>query len=288
MSRALSRFCPAKINLFLAVTGRRGDGFHDLVSLVSPLELGDELHAELIGAGSDVLLCSDRSIPDGADNLVMKAAAAFRRRHSGLEPVRFTLEKRVPAGSGLGGGSSDAASALMLMNQLAGDPLTNEELAVAAAEVGSDCALFLHEGPVVIRGRGERVEALPSEQAEKLRGRQLLLIRPHFGISTVWAYQELAREQAYDAAADAEAAVASAGKHSTDCWNSFERVVFRKYPVYRVLNQALTDRGLPCFHLSGSGSAAFAFAELHEQEAMKPVLAEVMGKDVLLWQTSIR
>src|SRR5690606_36589432 len=101
---------------------------------------------------------------------------------------RFLLEKRVPMGAGLGGGSSNAAAALRGLNALAGERLTATELGEVAAGVGRDCALFLYEGPVVMRGRGEVVELLGERAVRRLRGRRVFVFKPAFGISTAWAY----------------------------------------------------------------------------------------------------
>ena len=146
--------CPAKLNLLLAVTGRRADGFHELVSLVAPVELGDTLTVE--PALEFSLTCDAPTLPVDDTNLVLKAAQAFRVATSWRGGARFALTKRIPSGAGLGGGSSDAATALLALNRLAGEPLAPAALAQVAAEVGSDCALFLPGGPVVMRGRGDR------------------------------------------------------------------------------------------------------------------------------------
>ena len=186
----VSLFSPAKLNLFLAVTGRRADGFHDLVSVAAPLDFGDQLEARSRerGAGSQfTLTCDQPEVPVDGGNLVLKAAAAFVAATGWQGGVDFTLTKRIPVGAGLGGGSSNAVAALRALNQLSGGALAGEKLAAVAASLGSDCALFLHNAPVVMRGRGERIEALPASAAARLRGRRVLLFKPSFGISTPWA-----------------------------------------------------------------------------------------------------
>ncbi len=210
---ALSLFAPAKINLFLAVTGRRPDGFHELISLVAPLQWGDTLTLDpRPGATADTLECSDPEVPADASNLVLKAAAAFRRRgDAATPPVHFHLRKEIPAGAGLGGGSSDAAAALRGLNQLAAHPLSPEDLRACAAETGSDVPLFLENAPVIMRGRGEKVEIISETARADLRGRELLVFKPPFGISTAWAYGRLREQGAqwYLPAAAAENKIAS-------------------------------------------------------------------------------
>jgi 4-diphosphocytidyl-2-C-methyl-D-erythritol kinase len=258
-------FCPAKLNLFLAVTGRRADGFHELVSVVAPVEFGDTL--QVAAAAEFSLVCDDPAVPGDGTNLVLKAAQAFRAATGWTGGARFTLTKRIPTGAGLGGGSSDAAAALGALNRLAGTLLGPVALAKLAADVGSDCALFLPGGPVVMRGRGERVEALPAAVAARLRGRRVLIFKPAFGIATPWAYAQLAAESpaGYLPAAAAEARLAewlqaAAGGAGPDelLFNSMERAAFRKFIALPVLLGQLRTRFGLAPRMSGSGSACFA------------------------------
>ena len=165
-----TEFCPAKINPYLAVTGRRGDGFHELVSVVAPISVGDTLEVTAAEAGFS-LSCDDPDLPTDGSNLVMKAAEMFRRKSGWKGGAEFRLQKRVPSGAGLGGGSSDAMGALRALNRLSGELLDPAALQEVAAEIGSDCPLFLHDGPVVMRGRGELIE-LNDGIAATLRGRR--------------------------------------------------------------------------------------------------------------------
>lgn len=274
-------FSPAKLNLFLAVTGRRADGFHDLVSVAAPLAWGDMLHAE--PAAEFTLECDDPAVPADESNLVLRAAQAFRAAAGWNGGARFRLEKCIPMGAGLGGGSSNGTAALRALNRLAGEPLAPAALAVLAAQLGSDCALFLHDGPVIMRGRGERLEPLPVAAAARLRGRRMLLFKPGFGVGTPWAYAQLAAFSAgpakagmaafapglpgetagYLPAAAAEARLAAwmadgRAPIETLLFNSMERVVFAKYlALPTLLTQLRADFGLAA-GMSGSGSACFA------------------------------
>ncbi len=266
-------FSPAKLNLFLAVTGRRPDGFHDLVSVVSPLTWGDTLRGE--SAPDCTLECDDPLVPVDESNLILKAAQAFRGATGWLGGVRFRLEKRIPLGAGLGGGSSNAVAALRLLNTLAGEPLQAPALKELAVRLGSDCALFLEEGPVVMRGRGERVTALPAAGASRLRGRRVLVFKPGFGIGTPWAYAQLfalasAGESAtagpapvYLPQKDAEARLAAwlanaAAPLEELLFNNLERPAFAKYLALPALLQQLRDDFGVVPRMSGSGSACFA------------------------------
>jgi len=277
---AISIFAPAKLNLFLAVTGRRMDGFHELVSLVAPLDFGDTLQAE--PAGKYSLSCDDPELAVDETNLVLKAAREFAAAvpRAGEAGARFALNKRVPVGAGLGGGSSDAVAALRLLHRLHGQPIPEKTLAGLAARLGSDCPLFLHDGPVIIRGRGERVERLPPAAASRLRGRRVLIFKPAFPVATAWAYHRLTtvagespmgdipgiNAAAYFPAEAAEARLAAwlgdaAAPLASLLFNSLERPVFSKFLALPELLKELHDAfGLQA-RLSGSGSACFVLLE---------------------------
>jgi len=290
---ALAVTAPAKINLFLAVTGRRADGFHDLLSVAAPLAWGDTVSVEPAG-GSFSVACDYPGVPTDGGNLVIKAAAAFAEASGSRAGARFSIAKRVPPGAGLGGASSDAASALMALNALAGRPLDDAALSRAASGVGSDCALFLSKGPVVMRGRGERVEALPAAAAARLRGRRVLVFKPGFSIPTPWAYRRLAESPGdYMPAPEAEARLASWEEApSADAgdllFNSMERPAFAKFPALPLLLGAVRERFGIAAGMSGSGSACFAL--LREDSDAAPVSAaiiEAWGPSALVVDTRI-
>ncbi|MBA3850278.1 MAG: 4-(cytidine 5'-diphospho)-2-C-methyl-D-erythritol kinase [Opitutus sp.] len=261
-------FSPAKINLFLAVTGRRADGFHDLVSVAAPLEFGDELTAEDGGQGAErggrfSLTCDAAGVPLDGSNLILQAAEKFAAETGWGGAVRFTLTKRIPLGAGLGGGSSNAVAALRALDRLSGGRAGEGRLAAMAAQLGSDCALFLRGAPVVMRGRGERVEELPAGAVARLRGRRVLVFKPGFGIATPWAYARMvARGGDYLPAAEAERRLAAwlgGGAPAEELlFNNMEPAAFEKHLALPVLLARLrSDFGLAP-RLSGSGSACFA------------------------------
>jgi 4-diphosphocytidyl-2-C-methyl-D-erythritol kinase len=262
-------FSPAKINLYLAVTGRRADGYHDLVSVVAPLAFGDQLIAEAKDKGRKAkdpftLECDDPEVPVDGSNLILKAAAAFVGATDWKTAVAFRLTKRIPLGAGLGGGSSNAAAALLALNQLSGAGLDRATLTALAAQIGSDCPLFLPGGPVVMRGRGEQVAPLPAAAAGRLRGRRVLLFKPDFGVRTAWAYEQMAAgaPASYLPAAEAERCLAAwiAGEAGAGelLFNNLEPMVFRKFIALPALLERLCTRFGLAPRMSGSGSACFA------------------------------
>jgi 4-diphosphocytidyl-2-C-methyl-D-erythritol kinase len=254
---------PAKLNLFLAVTGRRPDGFHDLVSLVATTAGWGDGVSYVPGGASRGLDCDDPTVPTGEANLVMKAAAAFEREVGIPVYGRFHLSKRVPHGAGLGGASSDAATALKVMNTLRGNPLAPSALRELAAGIGSDCALFFADGPCVMRGRGEALAALPALVRSRISGRRVAIFKPAFSVSTPWAYARLAAEapESYVSPASAEERLgrwlSSAAPLEELLFNSMERAAFSKYPALPVLLQQIEARLGLRPRMSGSGSACF-------------------------------
>ncbi len=281
-SPSISVFAPAKLNLFLAVTGRRSDGFHDLVSLVAPLDFGDTLRLVAREAGAeagDELFCTAPGVPTDASNLVLKAAAAWRAAGGRAPWVRFELEKRTPAGAGMGGGSSDAVAALRGLQQIAELPVAEARLAELAAGLGSDCPLFLAGAPTIMRGRGERLEFLDATERARLTGRRVLVCRPGFGIETPWAYGRLVAGApgSYTPATEAEARLTAWRRGEIELEallaNSFEAVAFAKFLALPALAERLRARCGLRLHLTGSGSACFAF--LPAADTGREALAEV-------------
>jgi 4-diphosphocytidyl-2-C-methyl-D-erythritol kinase len=267
-------FSPAKINLSLAITGRRADGFHDLVSVTAPLQFGDELTAEDVDDrnpesgiqhpedGRFSLTCDVAEVPLDESNLVLKAARLFAATTGWARAVKFSLTKRIPMGAGLGGGSSNAVAALRALNQLSGGRADEAALERMAAQLGSDCVLFLRGAPVVMRGRGERVETLPAAARVRLSGRAVLVFKPSFGIATPWAYGRMvARGGDYLPAAEAEARLAAwlAGDAPAEelLGNNMEPAAFEKYVALPVLLARLRREFGLMPRMSGSGSACF-------------------------------
>jgi 4-diphosphocytidyl-2-C-methyl-D-erythritol kinase len=290
---ALTFDSQAKINLFLAITGRRADGFHDLVSVVAPLLWGDSLTVE--PANEFSLVCNDPAVPTDDSNLVLKAANIFQRATGSSSGAKFSLEKRIPIGAGLGGGSSNAATALRALNELSGDRLSLTELATLAVEVGSDCPLFLHAGPVIMRGRGDLIQRLPPNGVARITGRSVLVFKPAFGISTPWAYARLAAKApaSYISPLEAEnklAAWLENGSQAEDLlFNNMEAPAFAKFPALPVLLERLSEKFGIAARMSGSGSACFAFLrEDSPVEAISATIRSLWGESALVVQTRLQ
>ena len=285
---------PAKLNLFLAITGRRADGFHNLVSVAAPLEFGDTLTVEPRASGF-TLECDEPGLEIDETNLVLKAARAFAEAAQWQGGAHFKLEKRIPMGAGLGGGSSNATTALLALNDLAGMPLGCDPLTEIAARLGSDCVLFLQDGPVVMRGRGERVRPLPPQAADRLRGRRVLIFKPAIGISTVWAYQRMAAGApgSYLPDIEAETRLETWVSHATAraeelLFNNMEAPAFDKFIALPVALERLREEFGLAPRMSGSGSACFAFLpEEAPVDAITDRIRELWGAETFVTDTRL-
>lgn len=249
-----------KVNLILNILGRRADGFHELETVMQPIPICDRLAIAAAPAGIR-LTCSDPALPTDEGNLVYRAAQKFLAAASLASGVEIHLEKKIPLAAGLGGGSGNAAATLLGLNELFGKPLA--DLQPLAAELGSDVPFFLQNGPALALGRGEKVE--PLAPFPLLQGRWLLLIHPGFGVSTAWAYRNLAR---YPSALNGQAGRArsliealrgadfsAAGGHF---YNSLEAPVLNKYPLLAMFQEHLRAHGAEAALMSGSGSTTLA------------------------------
>jgi 4-diphosphocytidyl-2-C-methyl-D-erythritol kinase len=280
----------AKLNLSLAITGRRADGFHELVSLVAPIALADKLTLE---PGRPLgLTCDDASLPVDGTNLVLKAAAAYAKRRPSAPTGHFHLTKKVPHGAGLGGGSSDAAAALRLLDQASGNPLGLEELEALAAEVGSDCPFFVRGQAAVMRGRGERLEILPPAARAALAGRKVVLVKPPFGILTPEAYGLLAKAGNYRPLVQAEAELAAWIQCPTAdpsvLGNDLATPVFAKHLSLSVGLESFRRVTGVNWQMTGSGSACFAFvSEGFEHARLREDVRRAWGQGAWVEQTVI-
>ena len=177
-------WAPAKINLSFRIKARRPDGFHEIETLMTPISLADRLTIDRAEDDEQIhFSCDDPSLPGGDDNLAVRAAKLFLDRTAMRGGIRIVLEKKIPHGAGLGGGSSDAASTLRALNELFGTGLSQEHLLKLAAEIGSDVPFFIVQSPAICRGRGDLVT--PVILGAKFN---VLLLKPGFGVPTAWAY----------------------------------------------------------------------------------------------------
>ena len=241
--------CPAKINLGLRVLRRREDGFHEIVTLFQAIDLWDELSA----VDDDALSLTVEGEPAPSDdtNLVVRAARLLGTGRG----ARLRLVKRIPVGAGLGGGSSDAAGALVLLSRLWGLSLDGRALAALGAELGSDVSFFLAGGTAIGTGRGERIEPLPP-----IGQRPVLLGHPPFALATAAVYAALgaALTPELDGVTVSRLFVKFAeGNDFALATNDLEAPAFAMRGELRSFRDALSRTGAEVALLSGSGSTVF-------------------------------
>jgi len=267
----LTAFSPAKINLYLRITRKRPDGYHDLETVMLPLDFGDEIVCQLRPAGLS-MECDNATLPTDDRNLALRAARQLAECCQVKQGAHIILRKRTPLAAGLGGGSSNAAVVLATLNKLWHLNAPAATLHELAAGMGSDINFFLAGSTALCRGRGELVEPVPCRLSATV-----LLINPGFGISTKWAYESWAKAAAgltptptsgltatpppvtlliRALANDDLAGVAAA------LFNSLEAPSVGKFPVLDLLKGALRANGAAGAMMSGSGATVFGlFAE---------------------------
>lgn len=239
----------AKVNLHLRILGRREDGFHDLETLMVPVSLGDELVVETSLGRKVTMECDDPAVPVGDGNLVIKAARQFSEDTGRHFAAHIRLEKKIPMGAGLGGGSSDAAAVLLALDAILETQLGPEALEAMAAKLGSDVPFFIRQKPAMCRGRGEIIE--PHDFNERL---SLLLVKPPFGVETPWAYKNWAGSRSLPGGYDSEQRLGE-----LRIFNDLERPVFEKFLLLPEMKKWLLEQPeVRVAAMSGSGSTMFA------------------------------
>ena len=260
---------PAKINLDLRVLRRRSDGFHEIRTLLQTIGLCDALSASPAAPGVlELRVHPEGILPSGEDNLVLRAAEALRKRAGAEVGARLALRKRIPIGAGLGGGSSDAAAALVLLDELWQLQLGSDELSDLAAGLGSDVPFFLTGGFTMATGRGEIVRPLPD-----LHDYGVVVCVPRIEVSTAEVYGRLAvgsgltARESEDSVGAFVAALEKNGSAAPpwqDLKNDLEPVVVAGWPE---VGRALTALGATApLHAAVSGSGAAVFAVYHDLE----------------------
>ena len=241
---------PAKINLSLKILGRRNDGFHELDTLIAPISLYDEIRIDKRRLGRGIeFRCDDSSIPQGDENLAVRAAKAFFDTTKIAPALSIELKKKIPHGAGLGGGSSDAASVLLALNDIFETKQTREALAEMAEPLGSDVPFFLSQSAAVCKGHGEMVMPVKLQ-----RQFSILLLKPAFAVSTPWAYSRW--QHSREILGIRYQAKEFVGQTFA---NDLERPVFEKFVFLAQLKMWLLSQSeVGAALMSGSGSTVFA------------------------------
>jgi len=264
-------FPKAKINLGLRITGKRPDGYHDIETLFYPVGLCDAL--EIVrgpeGSEKDFLTITGNGIPGTTDdNIVLKSARKLRETFP-VPWLSIHLHKKIPAGAGLGGGSSDAAETLRTINRIFGLSVDVQKLKEIAATLGSDCPFFIESVPAFASGRGEILTPAPLI----LNGYYIVLANPGIQASTIEAYADC--KPALPETSLEELVSRPMKEWKDSIINDFEEILFPKYPLIMELKLAFYASGAVFSSMSGSGSTVFGIY------SEKPVIPENLAKYVI-------
>ena len=250
---------PAKLNLFLEVTGRRADGYHDLLTIMQTVSIYDSLKFE--DSTDGITFATDSTnIPSGGDNLVVKAAIMLQEHANCRQGASIHLTKRIPVGSGMGGGSSDAAAALVGLSLLWDLKLPDEETHGLASRLGSDVAFFLHGGTAVCRGRGEQVTPI-----DDIPETTYVVVYPSVKVSTKEVYENLVLPDLTNHERDNRLFIddleQTGGRTGLpDPFNRLESVTLELHGPLAAVGAQMRRCGLETVMMTGSGSAFFGIA----------------------------
>jgi len=243
---------PAKINLFLKITGKRPDGYHDLITLMCCIDLYDTISIAF-NAKKISVICNNPKIPEDKTNLAHSAATLFLKSLNKQECVEICITKNIPVGAGLGGGSSNAASVLLGLNHYYGSPFSQEELMSMGQSIGADVPFFIFKKPAIASGIGENLEAY-----EGLTPYKILLIYPGFSVSTTKVYNnfnlgltKIKKKHNFHLSKNQEFNI------KYHLYNDLEKVTASWYPDIIAVKEALLRHGARGALMTGSGPTIF-------------------------------
>jgi 4-diphosphocytidyl-2-C-methyl-D-erythritol kinase len=280
---------PAKINIGLRVVGKRVDGYHLIDTIMAPVSLYDEIHITKVAQRSRrsknlfTVTCDHPAVPKGAENLVYRAADIILDRVDIDQPVKIHLQKKIPVGAGLGGGSSDAAATLVGLNRFFRLDHSRQYLEKLGLSLGADVPFFIGGKPARARGVGERLSPIKS-----LPWKWAVIIYPGFSVATGWVYRNFRAKLTKPIANTS--IISSLKKRSGQrklLVNDLETVTLARYPRINSLKRKLFDEGAAEALMSGSGSAVFglfdsrgnaarAFTRLQKEDAVETFLVRLL------------
>lgn len=270
---------PAKINVRLKVTGRRPDGYHELASIMVPIDIFDIIDLTLTPDSRIIMNCKGREIPEDETNLAYRAARGFLSYAGIKDGVSISLSKNIPVAAGLGGGSSDGAAVLLALNHMYSNPLSEPELHRLAIELGADVPFFLKRSPCLATGVGEILDPIPNWPEA-----WYIIIAPPIQVSTAWVYRNLklkltTGEFGY---------IVKTLKNDTFTIsklleNDLETVTTASFPIINTLKKLLVDAGAEGAIMSGSGPSVFGvFASQEKAESAKTFILSRNPGDIFV------
>lgn len=290
MNSRISLKAAAKINLYLEITGNRADGYHDLVMILQSIDLCDRVDIRKFGTDEIQVACTNLEVPCDQTNLAYKAAALLQGRFPDIGGMEISIDKQIPMGAGLAGGSANAAAVLVGIDRLWDLGLTQSQLCELAAQLGSDIPFCVIGGTALATGRGEILSPLPD-----LTDLVLVVCKHrHISISTPWAYQTfrsqglLATSEARNQNFSSQMVTAIALKDESTpvkvgrlLYNDLERAVLPAYPELVLLKNNLLEQECLGAMMSGSGSTMFAIAA--DLDRAQKIAEAVKTDDIDVW-----
>jgi 4-diphosphocytidyl-2-C-methyl-D-erythritol kinase len=250
---------PAKVNFYLEVLGKRADSYHNIKTVFLPVKaLYDDIKIEKVSFKGIQIECGDPLIPKGEDNICWRAAAKFANA-ARIEPSwKISIKKRIPVAAGLGGGSSDGAAVLKILDKLIPGKVEIEKL---APSLGADVAYFLNPVPAFAEGIGEKIKVL------KLKRKiPVVIVNPLFPVSSAWAYSHLKKTRNSNTVENMIQALEEGdiAKIAKSMRNDLAPALYDKFPLLEILRNSLMDSGALNVEISGSGSSLFGISETIE------------------------
>jgi len=264
---------PAKVNLRLEILKKREDGYHELRTLLQKISLYDTLHISLKKRKGISIKTNHPSLPVGRRNLVYRAVQSLLKRSDHKDGIHIEIEKRIPLGAGLGGGSSNAATLLKALDQMLKLNLSQKELMEIGLGIGADVPFFIFEGAAIGSGIGERLKKI------ELPVLWYVLIYPNFEVSTRWAYENfILKKTRFHFNIDKFLKTSEGISHIL--WNDLEEVVSRKYPHIKMMKKIFTSTKALGTLMTGSGPTVFGIFKKEGEalEAYKKVKKVVRGR----------
>ncbi|MDR1232704.1 MAG: 4-(cytidine 5'-diphospho)-2-C-methyl-D-erythritol kinase [Puniceicoccales bacterium] len=288
-------FSPAKINLFLAVTGLRQDGYHNILSANCALNFGDEITIFRSSNEDDGIIC-DEPFLNKKNNTITTALNVFRKKTELGQHFAVQLKKFIPHEAGFGGGSSNAATLLRAVNEICGNILPPQELVDLGKIVGADCPCFIHDMPNITAGIGDICQPMGRKIISAMDNYDLLIFRPTFGVNTKEAYGKLrksfqhlylAEEEANQRLLALQDAIV-AGQTLLPLHNTFSEIFFSEHENFRELHYEMGSIGTNMM-LTGSGSGCFCLSHKslgNKDDALKSMIDRYCGETAFIKHTS--
>lgn len=247
---------PAKVNLYLKVLGKRTDGYHDILSIMVPINIYDEIFFKKLDSGIR-LQCTDPALPQDERNLAFKAAKLYLNKLNIRKGIYIKISKNIPVAAGLGGGSSNAAAVLKGLNILYGG-LAEEELLKIAKDIGADVPFFLYRSPCLAKGIGDILDPLPEQILH------FVLVTPPIHVSTAWVYGHYK----FDLTKSEQSSIKKMWEEQQIkalLKNDLEKVTIRYFPIIKDIKELLANEGAKGVLMSGSGPTVFGIFDSKER-----------------------